>query len=249
VKVVALPQGIDPADDPAGFQQLLTSAEPYLLYRVRIETEREEDREVQFRNIKALLDEAPDSPERQDAWRYANDKLGMTVQLRAGGSSARAGTAVCRSACSMRARSSSGTRLPASSAHDQLKPLLAELTPTTSTTRCIARSGRTSSTAHPSTHAAVGLLAELDARAVAEGIDAATGEELIWRLRERQLRRELQSSDPTRTKELQEALQRLLERSRRAELGALGEGSRSARTRGGSAEPGSGRRRRATARP
>jgi len=59
---------------------------------------------------------------------------------------------------------------------------------------------------------AIGLLAELDARAVAEGIDAATGEELIWRLRERQLRRELQSSDPTRTKELQEALQRLLER-------------------------------------
>jgi hypothetical protein len=58
----------------------------------------------------------------------------------------------------------------------------------------------------------VGLLAELDARAVAEGIDDATGEELIWRLRERELRRELQHSDPSRTKELQESLQRLLER-------------------------------------
>ena len=36
----------------------------------------------------------------------------------------------------------------------------------------------------------VELLAELDARAEAEGIDVATGEELLWRLRERQLRRD-----------------------------------------------------------
>ena len=34
----------------------------------------------------------------------------------------------------------------------------------------------------------------------------------FWRLRERQLRRELQHADPSRTKELQEALQKLLER-------------------------------------
>jgi hypothetical protein len=47
---------------------------------------------------------------------------------------------------------------------------------------------------------------------VAEGIDVATGEELLWRLRERELRRELQTADSTRTKELQEMLQRLLER-------------------------------------
>ena len=59
---------------------------------------------------------------------------------------------------------------------------------------------------------AIGLLAELDARAVAEGIDESTGTELLLRLREREMRRELQHSDPLRTKELQEALQRLLER-------------------------------------
>src|SRR2546430_13553324 len=34
------------------------------------------------------------SPERQDAWRYANDKLGMTVQLRAAASTARAAAPV-----------------------------------------------------------------------------------------------------------------------------------------------------------
>jgi hypothetical protein len=64
----------------------------------------------------------------------------------------------------------------------------------------------------PLDEGSVGLLAELDARAVAEGIDQATGEELIWRLRERQLRRELQHADPAKVKELQEALAKLLER-------------------------------------
>ena len=128
VKVVALPAGVDPADDPQGFQRRLAGAEPYLLYRVRIELERGEDREVSFRTVKALLDEAPDSPERHDAWRFANDKLGMTVQLRAGGSS-RAPRHRRRSACSTRARSSSATRSPACSRIPSLKPLLAELTP------------------------------------------------------------------------------------------------------------------------
>ena len=58
----------------------------------------------------------------------------------------------------------------------------------------------------------IALLAELDARAEAEGIDAATGEELLWRLRERELRRELQGADVVRTRELQELLAKLFER-------------------------------------
>src|SRR5205823_1844083 len=90
VKVVALSPGIDPADDPSDFDARLAAAEPYLLYRTRIEIDRADDREAGFKTVKALLDEAADSPERQDAWRYANDKLGMTVQLRAAASTARA---------------------------------------------------------------------------------------------------------------------------------------------------------------
>jgi hypothetical protein len=64
----------------------------------------------------------------------------------------------------------------------------------------------------PLDEASLGLLAELDAHAAAEGIDQATGEELIWRLREREMRRELRDADPARAKELQESLQKLLER-------------------------------------
>jgi len=55
----------------------------------------------------------------------------------------------------------------------------------------------------------VQFLAELDARADAEGIDEATTKELLLNLRERKLRRELQSADLEHTKELQEALERL----------------------------------------
>ncbi len=57
----------------------------------------------------------------------------------------------------------------------------------------------------------LGLVAELEARADLEGIDEATGEELLWRLRERELRRELQQADPSRTKELQGKLTSLLQ--------------------------------------
>jgi hypothetical protein len=55
-------------------------------------------------------------------------------------------------------------------------------------------------------------LAELDAVAAADGIDERAGTELLLRLRERALRRELQQADLGRTRDLQEALARLLER-------------------------------------
>jgi DNA primase len=210
VKVVALPVGIDPADDPEGFQRRLAGAEPYLLYRVRIELEREEDREVAFRTVKALLDDASDSPERHDAWRFANDKLGMTVQLRAGSSaraSAPASQRVLDASTKLERNALAGVL-----AHPTLKPLLAELTPE-HFYEPVHRALRAHVLAGgPLEPAEVGLLAELDARAVAEGIDESTGTELLLRLREREMRRELQHSDPVRTKELQEALQRLLER-------------------------------------
>ena len=211
VKVVPLPPGIDPADDPAAFQRALSSAEPYLLYRTRIEIERADDREAGFRTVKALLDGAPDSPERQDAWRFANDRLGMTVQLRAGSSSARASAPASQRVLDASAKLERNA-LAGALALERLRPLLGELTPDHfyDPVHRAVRAHIVDGT--PLDEDTVGLLAALDARAEAEGIDDATGEELIWRLRERQLRRELQHANPEKTKELQVALQKLLER-------------------------------------
>jgi DNA primase len=211
VKVVALPPGIDPADDPSAFQGHLAQAEPYLLYRVRIEIDRADDREAAFRTVKGLLDGAPDTPERQDAWRFANDRLGMTVQLRAGASAARAAAPVSQRFLDASAKLERNA-LAGALAHEGVRPLLAKLTPEHFYDP-IHRALR----AHivdgaPLDPDSVGLLAELDARAEAEGIDDSTATELLLRLHERELRRELQHADPRRTRELQESLTRLLER-------------------------------------
>jgi hypothetical protein len=59
----------------------------------------------------------------------------------------------------------------------------------------------------------VALHAELDALGEREGIDEATGKELLLRLRERRLRRDLSTAaaDPGRAKELQTQLARVRE--------------------------------------
>jgi DNA primase len=209
VKVVPLPSGVDPADDPAGFQNRLAEAEPYLFYRVHIEIERGEDREATFRTVKALLDNAPDSPERQDAWRLANDKFGMTVQLR-GASTARAAAPPSQRALDASAKLERNA-LAGVLAHPDLKPVLAEITEEHfyAPMHRLLRAYIVDAT--PLDAEASALLAELDAWAVADGIDRATAAELLIRLRERELKRQLRDADPEKIKELQETLTRLVE--------------------------------------
>jgi DNA primase len=212
VRVVALMAGVDPADDPGDFERKLEQAEPYLLYRVRIEINRAESREEGFRTVKALLDTADDSPERQDAWRYANDKLGMTVQLRAGGSAARAAAPPSQRVLDASAKLERSA-LAGVLRHPQLRPLLAELDeqhfydPANRAIRNHIVDGT------PLDEQGVGLLAELDARADADGIDEATGTELLLRLRERRLQQELRMAPVEQRGELTEALARLRERA------------------------------------
>jgi hypothetical protein len=211
VNVVALPPGVDPADDAANFESRLAGAEPYVVYRVRIELERADDREAGFRRAKEILDGYPEGPDKNEAQRLVTDHVGTTVQFKTGAIPS------ARAAASKPRVVDAGARLEQSAlagalAHAELKPLLAELTaehfyaPLHRQLRAHIVDGT------PLDDAGLQLLAELDARAESEGIDAATGEELIWRLRERELRRELQHADLQRTKELQEALTRVLER-------------------------------------
>src|SRR5881275_1098428 len=85
VRVVALPPGTDPADEPEGFEERLARAESYLGYRVRLEIDRAPDRQEAFVRVREVLtrfDE--DSPERQDAVRLAADRLDLPKETQAG---------------------------------------------------------------------------------------------------------------------------------------------------------------------
>jgi DNA primase len=212
VKVVPLSPGIDPADDPSGFDRRLAQAEPYLLYRTRIEIDRADDREAAFKTVKALLEDAPDSPERQDAWRYANDKLGMTVQLRTAASTARAAAPASQRVLDASSKLERGA-LAGALAHPSVRPVLAELTPEHFYDPAHRALFHHLVHGDPLDAEGAGLLAELDAHAAAEGIGEATATELLLRLRERELQRELRSAPVERRHELSEALAKLRERA------------------------------------
>ena len=205
VRIVALPKGKDPADDAAGFEERLGQAEAYAVHRVRLELGRARDKQHAYLQVQEILNGVPESPERQEAWRLANDRLGLTVQLRATGSAARGAAASPRLI-------DAGERLERDAlagvlAHPKLVRLLEEMAPEhfddalhrRMRAHLIEEGGSPEQELVP-------LLAELDARAAAEAIDEATGKELLLRLRERQLRRELAVADPDRTKDLQEAV-------------------------------------------
>jgi DNA primase len=203
VEVVALPPGLDPADVAGRFEELLVEAEPYALYRVRVELDRAPDRQAAYERVTEVLDRLPESPERQEAWRLANDRLDMTIQVRAAVSSTKA--AVSPRLLEM------GERLERDAlagvvAHPGLLPILRELGPEHFDSELHRRTCAHLLEPGEVDAELVGLLAELDARAASEGITEETAEQLLLRLRERRLRQELETADDERLPELQQAL-------------------------------------------
>ena len=221
IRVVSLPPGTDPADDPHGFEARLAGAEDYLPYRVRIEVDRAGDRQRAFERVREVLAPFPDSPERQDAVRLAADRLGLPAALQAGlapsGVAARTGGISAK--VLERGVRHERDALAGVVAHPELATLLAELTPDHFDLDLHRRArehilGRE----QQPDRELVALLAELDARAAAEAIDEGTAKELLLRLRERAIRRELDHvDDPRRIKELQATLARI-----RQAVGSLG---------------------------
>jgi DNA primase len=209
VRVVALPQGTDPADDPGSFEGRLETAEPYAVHRVRLELGRGRDRQHKYLRVQEVLNGIPDSPERHDAWRLANDELGLTVELR------RTGAASLGAALSPRlvdaADKLERSALAGVRANPSLARALAELGPE----HFDAEENRRLREALVSPEAAdddlTAGLAELDARAAAEALDEPTARELLLRLRERHLRRQLEGAEGDRLKELQTELERVRE--------------------------------------
>jgi len=204
VKVVTLPRGQDPADAPDGFAGRLSSAESYLVYRVRLELERSADRQEGFVRAREVLAKAEDSPERQEALRLLADRLDLPRETLAGLAPARG-----------RARERSETPrlldagdrlerdvLAACLAHSALVPYLAELSADHFDSEANRRFRDVLVTGRDDPELTA-LRAELDARAAQEALDERTGKELILRLRERKLKRDLSGVDLARTTELQ----------------------------------------------
>jgi DNA primase len=212
VRIVALPAGFDPADLADGFDERLTAAESYLAYRVRLEIERASNRQEGFVRVRQVLERFDDSPERQAALRYIADRLDLPKETQAGLAPQAGANATGKISPRLL---DAGDRLERNAlagvaAHRSLVPVLAELGREHFDSDVHRRVCAYLVTARPTDNAElVGLLAELDARAAAEGIDERTAEELLLRLRERRIRRELIDADPARTLELQAALARI----------------------------------------
>ena len=211
VRVVALPVGTDPADDPAALEGLLERAEAYAVHRVRLELDRARDRQHAYLRVQDVLNGIPESPERHEAWRLANDRLGLTVELRASGAATQSLGAALSPRLVGAADKLERSALAGVRAHPALRPVLVTLDGSHFDSEEHRRLREHLVTGGVGDDELTGLVAELDARAAAEAIDETTARELLLRLRERHLRRELAGADGERLKELQAELERVRE--------------------------------------
>ena len=226
VRVVALPKGEDPADAPDSFSARLGAAESYVQYRVRIELERTDDRQEAFVRAREILARTEDSPERQDALRLLADRLDLPRETLAGLAAARSpaerGTSpVDESTPRVLEAGLQRERdlLAAVVRNPSLLPELAALTPDHFADGVHRRFREALVSGGSEDDELVALRAELGARAERDAIDERTGRELLLRVHEQKLRRELKQggADLVRATALQAQLAKV--RTALAELG------------------------------
>jgi hypothetical protein len=209
VRIVPLPAGQDPADAVDGFEALLAASVGYLGHRVELELANPSSQEA-FERIQRLIDESPPGPERDEAARYASDRLQVPIRI-AGGTATVVGEA-------SRKLLGAGDRLERDFlAICAARPDLAERY------LCGLDDRHFDNPLHRRLRAylagegeadeeLVGLRAELDATVTEEGLDEDVARELVLRLEERLVRRELaelSGEDLARTVELQGVLARI----------------------------------------
>jgi DNA primase len=212
VRVVPLSPGTDPADDPDAFRERLAAPVTYPVHRVRLEHARATDRESAFATIRSFLTSLPDSPERLDAIRVAADLLDLPpdTQARLVPSRASASTAGVESPRLLDA----GSRLERSAlagvaAHESLLPDLELLGPEHFDDELHRRARAYLLGQETADDELTALLAELYALRDEDEITLETASQLLLRLRERAVQRELASADGERLVELQQRLSAL----------------------------------------
>jgi DNA primase len=212
VRVVPLPQGTDPADDPEAFQQRLASPVSYPVHRVRLEHARATDPQAAFASIRAFLTSLPDSPEHLEAIRVAADLLDLPPETQSGLAPAR-GSARTAGVVSPRLLDA-GQRLERSAlagvaANEALRSELEDLRSELFDDELHRRARAYLLGEESADGELTSLLAELYAIADTESITEETARQLLLRLRVRGIRRELANSEGERTRELQEELMKL----------------------------------------
>jgi DNA primase len=210
VNVVVLPKGLDPADDPSGFQEQLTRPVPYPVHRVRLFCERASDRHVAFSEIRAFLSAYPDTPEQHEAVRLAADLLDLPPETQAGLITRQRTSAGVVSPRLLDA----GHRLERSAlagvaGHESLLPELELLGPEHFDDELHRRARAYLLEQQAADGDLTALLAELYALQDEEEITLETATQLLLRLRERRLERDLAGADEGRIVELQQTLAKL----------------------------------------
>ena len=221
VRVVPLPAGVDPADAADSFDQLLTGAVGYLRHRAEAEIKQGDSRQEQFLRVQGALAGLPDSPDREEAVRYAADKLGLSPDMQAGLAPRAQRKTGAVSDRALEGGDRLERRLLAAVAAD---PDLVEhyLAPLDDRHFDDPLHQRLRAYLCGEADADDELLrarAELDATAETEHLDADTAKELFLRLEERMVRRELarlEGEDLARTVELQTLLTKIREAQQEA---------------------------------
>jgi DNA primase len=212
VWIVPLPPGTDPADDPAAFQARLASPVSYPVHRVRLEHARARDKESAWAAILAFLNGLPDSPEHMEARRAAADLLDLPPETQALLAPLRRSAAT--TGISSPRLLDAGARLERRAlagvaGHESLLPDLELLGPEHLDDELHRRARAHLLGQEAADGELTALLAELYALRDEEEITLETASQLLLRLRERKLDRELAGADGERLVELQQALAKL----------------------------------------
>jgi DNA primase catalytic core len=209
IQVVSLPAGTDPADDPAGFERRLETSVSYPVHRVRLLYERARDKSAASAAIQAFLNSLPDSPEHQDARRLVTDLLDLPPESQAAFAPSR-GRSSAASVISPRLLDA-GKRLERSAlagvaANPKLTRYLEELGPEHFDDELHRRARAHLLGQDTQDDALTPLLAELYAIGDRDELTEETAEQLLLRLRERRLQRQLNDAKPDHFLELQKRL-------------------------------------------
>jgi DNA primase len=208
VQVVPLPNGTDPADDPEAFQRELARPVGYLVHRVRLLHQKAPDQQSAYTEIRSFLNAHTDSPEHQEARRLATDLLDLPPE-----------TQVALAPASGRRRRvaitprllEAGQRLERSAlagvaVNENLQRFLEGLTPEHFDSELHRRVRAHLLGEKTDDEDVLTLVDELHALAGLEEIDEQTAEQMLLRLRERRLQRQLQEAKPDHFLELQQRL-------------------------------------------